>query len=256
MPLRDRRFWVTLAIWAAIPVGSVVAGIGAFVASSPHWGFGLCAAGLLGAYAVTLHLLERKPTAPHYSSAIIISVAVLTWAFIGWQTWLVFHSPVHGYTQAQLDKAVEDGKAQIQSKLDAAQKTIADLKNAPSLAPVVTQDSPTQAGSKQIIIDVNPNYLISLYEGKLSSQGDMLFAPYVGKWIKLTARVEDVSAKSVFSIIQVTDNHTRGITMLFDEASADRLSVLTRGQSISLLCQIAKSSETLLLLNHCEFADK
>jgi len=36
---------------------------------------------------------------------------------------------MQGYTQAQLDKAVEDGKAPLQSELDAAQKTIAELKN-------------------------------------------------------------------------------------------------------------------------------
>jgi hypothetical protein len=56
---------------------------------------------------------------------------------------LAFHSPVQGYTQAQLDKAVEYGKALIQSKLDDAQKTIADLKNAAPAAPVVIHDPPT-----------------------------------------------------------------------------------------------------------------
>src|SRR5260370_31050954 len=54
MPSRDRQFWVTLAIWAAIPVCAVVAGVGAFLAGSPHSGFVISAAGLLAAYLVTL----------------------------------------------------------------------------------------------------------------------------------------------------------------------------------------------------------
>src|SRR5262249_13342680 len=43
------------------------------------------------------------------------------------------------------------------------------------------------------IIDVTPEYLMSLYKDVMSSQGDRLLAPYVGKWIRLTQTVADVS---------------------------------------------------------------
>jgi hypothetical protein len=132
MPPRDRRFWVTLAIWAAIPVGLFLAGVGAFVSGSPHWGIGLGLPGLVGAYFVTLHLLERRPHKLPVPSPLLIAVAILTWIFIGWQTWLWLHTPAQGYTQAQLDKAVEDGKA-------------AALKNEPRPAPVVIHDPPSAA---------------------------------------------------------------------------------------------------------------
>jgi hypothetical protein len=98
MPPRDRRFWVTLAIWAAIPVGLFLAGVGPFVSGSPHWGVGLGLPGLVGAYFVTLHLLERWPHKPPDPSPLLIVIAILTWAFIGWQTWLWFHTPTQSYT--------------------------------------------------------------------------------------------------------------------------------------------------------------
>jgi hypothetical protein len=149
MPSRDRQFWVTLAIWAAIPVGVFIAGVTAFVEGSPHWGFGLCASGLFGAYAVTLHLLEQKPYVPPNPSANLVGIAVLTWVFIGWQTWMWFHPPVQGYTQAQLDQALEEAKQKASAQTPPSPAQIATPK-AQQLIDV--QKSALQIGPQEALI--------------------------------------------------------------------------------------------------------
>lgn len=114
MHTRDRRFYVYLAAPMAIAVGAVVLGIQSFVSGSPHWGFGLCVGGLLAVCAMAAQILEikAKPLKPPYGFGALIGIAMLTWIFVGWQTWLWFHTPTQGYTQAQLDEAVAKAKAQ------------------------------------------------------------------------------------------------------------------------------------------------
>jgi hypothetical protein len=129
MHAKDRRFWVVLTIWAGIAVGAISTGIGAFIANSPHWGFGLCAIGLVGAAVATLHLLETKPSFPRSSrvNILMILVAGLTWVFIAWQTWLWFHSPPR-YTQAQLDEAVAQATKPLKDQLDQSIKDAESLR--------------------------------------------------------------------------------------------------------------------------------
>ena len=92
---RDWRLFFYLGIPAALAVTIFGVGLGAFIAGSPHWGFGLCApsAGVLGVMAV--YLLDKKPKTlkPPYPFVALTGIAVLTWIFIGWQTWLFFTRP-------------------------------------------------------------------------------------------------------------------------------------------------------------------
>jgi len=110
---RDRRLYVILA-WTAIPAALFA---GCFIA----WGSGQLPGswaivgmlvGIVGMAIGTVYALEKKAPLPRSPGPIMFGIAVLTWLLIGWQTWLYSHSPVQGYTRAQLDKAVEEGKAQ------------------------------------------------------------------------------------------------------------------------------------------------
>jgi hypothetical protein len=90
---------------------------------------------------------------------------------------------------------------------------------------------------------------MELYGNKMSSEGDRLFAPYIAKWIHLTETVADVSGNSVWAY---SNQNTRTIVMLFDVDWSDRLSVLTRDQKISALCQVAVAKVNIIYLAHCE----
>ena len=108
MHWQDRWLFLVLA-WMAIPAGIFVAGFVALYSGAPHWGAAGIFIGLLGVSAASLHLWEKKPRPPN-PSPFLVGCAISTWLFVGWQTWLAFHKPVQGYTQAQLDKAVEDAE--------------------------------------------------------------------------------------------------------------------------------------------------
>ena len=123
MHARDRVFYVILT-WSTIPAALVV---GSFIAwasgqISTGWAVAGCATGLLGMAAATIYALEKRPPSPRYPGPIVIAIAALTWALIGWQTWIWLHppvQPVQGYTQAQLDDAIAKAK-------DAATKPLKD----------------------------------------------------------------------------------------------------------------------------------
>ena len=93
MHARDRRLYVILA-WSAIPAALIV---GCYIAWGSSqlpdaWAIAGIAVGLLAMAGATIYALEKKPPSPRYPGPIMIAVAALTWALIGWQTWMFFHS--------------------------------------------------------------------------------------------------------------------------------------------------------------------
>jgi hypothetical protein len=132
MHARDRLFYVILT-WSTIPAALVV---GCFIAwasgqLSAGWAVAGGAAGLSGMAAATIYALEKKPSSPRYPGPIVITIAVITWALIGWQTWVWFHAPnqpIQGYTRAQLDDAAAKAKdaatKPLLEKLDQANQNL------------------------------------------------------------------------------------------------------------------------------------
>lgn len=250
MHARDTKLFADLAIPAAILVAAGAVGLGGIFAGWPHCGATLCAFGFGGALAMRLRLVETKPPqlkAPLWRG-FLIAVAGFTWAFIGWQTWLWLHTPTQGYTRAQLDnavnKAVEDATAPLRSQ-------ITQLQTAPNMS-----QQPTQQQETRIKVDVTPLYLMGLYEGRMSSEGDRLLKPYIGKWINLKIAVKDVLGQVVSSFITDKNGRFKSIALFFDDAANEKLSVLVRDQEITVLCQIKDGGETHMRFDHCEFADK
>jgi hypothetical protein len=176
MHARDRRFWVVLGIWAGIAVAAFGAGVSAIASGSPHWGFGLCAVSLIGAAVATLHLLETRRMVPRRShvSVVMALIAMITWAFIGWQTWIWLHPSsvqlVQGYTQAQLDevvaKATDTATKSMQDKLDQANKDTEAIRQntARQIADAVTKANAAQS-DVPISVDKLPTSLRLLFKG-------------------------------------------------------------------------------------------
>jgi hypothetical protein len=89
----------------------------------------------------------------------------------------------------------------------------------------------------------------------MSSEGDRLIEPYVGKWMRLSQTVSDVKANSVWTYSrEKPDSEPRLILLLFDNAA--QLGVLRHDQQISALCQIAGAKVDAVYLNHCKLENK
>jgi len=113
MHAKDRRFWLAI-LWAG-SIGGALA-VGCYIAWASgqmplHLAAPGIAIGLLAMAGATIYAFEKRPPNVWRPGLILLGIAALTWALVGWQTWLWFHPSIQGYTQAQLDKAVADATA-------------------------------------------------------------------------------------------------------------------------------------------------
>jgi hypothetical protein len=108
---------------------------------------------------------------------------------------------------------------------------------------------------KRIVIDVAPEYLMGFYKDHTDVQADKLAENYIGKWLKLSGKVANVVSSSAITktwhvILAYKAGYFMGVD--FDNAWADQISVLKRGDEIRVLGQIEAFDGSRLHLVHCE----
>ncbi|MGA8026421.1 MAG: hypothetical protein WB992_04695 [Bryobacteraceae bacterium] len=105
--------------------------------------------------------------------------------------------------------------------------------------------------------NIDPAYLTGLYRGHTSVQADSIARTYIGKWMKLSVSVGDVSSSVLDKHIHMLsglDNATVG--MDFDAATwADRVSVLRRGSQVTVIGTVYRIDAYTLELDNCELVD-
>jgi hypothetical protein len=173
---RDRVFYLILT-WSTIPAALIASCAIAWASGqlSIGWSVSGIAAGFLGMAAATIYALQKKPPAPRYPGPIIIGIACLTWALIGWQAWIWFHPPIQptsGYTEAQLNEAVAKAKETtakpLKEQLDQANNDVQNLRlNVKQLTDALakaTAQSPTQSDTP-LGVDKLPTSMKLLFKG-------------------------------------------------------------------------------------------
>ena len=129
--------------------------------------------------------------------------------------------------------------------------------------------SPTTAkpSDERVFTDVNPAYLVSLYRQYSTAQADQAVKTYIGKWIKVTGTVSDVTREDHLrepSIVSVSmyvetsskDHHGYTVGASFeDQASMDRALVLSRKERITVSGKIRRVIEPGILLDNCWFVE-
>jgi hypothetical protein len=114
------------------------------------------------------------------------------------------------------------------------------------------QDEPKP--EERTIVDVTPEYLMELYKDKLTFQADKLVLPYIGKWLKVSGEVRNISSPTagVMTMAFVSSDNTSTTFMDYDKPWFDILSTVRRGQKISALCQVLRARRFEVDLYHCE----
>lgn len=179
---RDRVFYLILT-WSTIPAALIVSCAIAWASGqlSMGWSVSGIVAGFLGMAAATIYALQKKPPAPRYPGPVIIGIACLTWALIGWQAWTWSHPPIpptqpvqtQGYTQAQLEdakaKAVQAATKPILEKLDQANSDNATLRQS---IPRQVNEALNKAAAQfdtPVSIDKLPTSLRVLFKGSYTN---------------------------------------------------------------------------------------
>ena len=113
----------------------------------------------------------------------------------------------------------------------------------------------TVAPTKPVMVEVTPEYLWRLCEGRTSTQAEHLISDYIGKWMPVSGPLGDVKPSG-----QVTFQHTPGthtvIYMYFHKKRwLTRLSALHLGENISVRGRIEKVNSLELHLETCEIVD-
>jgi hypothetical protein len=99
------------------------------------------------------------------------------------------------------------------------------------------------------ILDVTPEYLMGFFEGHTDMQGRTRAAEYIGKWMKASGRVENISSGS-----QVTFADRSPVHAVFRKKKwLDHLLILGPGDNITIRTQIVKIQPGNLVLDSCEF---
>lgn len=82
--------------------------------------------------------------------------------------------------------------------------------------------------SKDNVISAPPQVLMDFYRGRITSEGDELIAPYKGKWMKISAVVEDIQNDHGSGEITVFTKDK--FVLHFKEIWEERLDILQRGE--------------------------
>jgi hypothetical protein len=103
--------------------------------------------------------------------------------------------------------------------------------------------------------NVTPLYISELYRQHTSAQADRLVHPYVGQWMRVSAKVKDVWEMDRIISIPAKMEDDATVVMDFDKKWSDRLLGLRRDTTIIAYGQFSRVMSTgTVSLNNCELS--
>lgn len=113
---------------------------------------------------------------------------------------------------------------------------------------------------ERIFVDTTPAKLMKLYDGRTSFAADALARPYLGKWMQISGKLDNIKSidpvmnkKSILvSISLLSTPDSRYIYLLFDEEWLDRLSILEKNKKIQAIGKISRINPRDIECTECE----
>jgi hypothetical protein len=130
----------------------------------------------------------------------------------------------------------------------------------PSLKTVFSPPA-TVAGRTFVGSSITPEYLVGLFEGHTSIQARKFIEPFIGKWMRLSGELEEVSgSRPNFAILQFSGRGLRGggagVFMFFQtEEWVSRLAILRRGDRLTVVGKIENVISIRVELESCELEE-
>jgi len=109
----------------------------------------------------------------------------------------------------------------------------------------------------RILVDASPEYLVGLFKEHTSIQAEKLVEAFIGKWIRLSGPVGNVSARGEDKATVTFESNTLEsavVLMVFNgkQVVENHLRVLRKGDPITVIGQIRSVSSLFLDLENCE----
>jgi hypothetical protein len=114
---------------------------------------------------------------------------------------------------------------------------------------------PSTDPAERVTIDVTPEHLMGLYEGRTAVQADRLASAFIDKWMLISGPLRNISTAMSYKILVTVDPPTKQhchIFLLFDPQWATRLESMLRGQTMHARGRITEIALTFVQLEDCE----
>lgn len=120
---------------------------------------------------------------------------------------------------------------------------------------------PPPSRQKRVFVDATTEDLTSRFKGHTSFEADTLLKPFIGKWMRVSGPLSDVSGYEWGLSVIIDQKRLEKsvqplfVNAIFDSQSLDRISTITPKTPIHVVGQIALINSYSVRLNHCELVD-
>jgi hypothetical protein len=104
---------------------------------------------------------------------------------------------------------------------------------------------------------VTPDYLQDFFRDHTAMQAENLLKPFVGKWMKVSGSITNVTGFSSGVTLAVRESNKGliGLFLYFGTEWIDHLAILRRGDEVHAIGKITKVDSLVVVLEDCELVD-
>jgi hypothetical protein len=127
----------------------------------------------------------------------------------------------------------------------------------PSPGAAAPTSAPAPTTAPREFVDLNFEALSARTKGLNGIEAGRVFAVYLGKWIRVSGQIDDVTPAGntgpIVSRFQAPTRNAGTVYMTFDRAKwADRLGAMSRGDTLTASCRIELVQQNGMSLSDCE----
>ena len=123
------------------------------------------------------------------------------------------------------------------------------------------ESDPISPAPPRIVVSLPPQELTQFFIDHVTAQAEKLIQPYIGKWLKASGEITDVVRSGDDWIVYVwhtpsvpTPFSHIGLSLYFDKNWSDRVALLSRDITLTVIGQIDMVDDHRIRLKHCEIA--
>jgi hypothetical protein len=180
-------------------------------------------------------------------------------AIFGCLVGVLFASAVINYLAARKNAITATAHTKLAPQQPVSKQALPPLPSAlaalkpATAAPPDQPSAPTKLADGRILLQLTPKQLSANFENATTAQGERAVQPYLGKWMEVTGKVNNVTHNSDNSShISFYDGVNYFVFMFFKSEWYDHLAVLSKDQKISVRGKLLKVERRDVHLQECE----